>query len=149
MLRILIYITHIFSNWLLLLIIASKFWNLIWLTLFYLLAASNWLLLRNIWSRNIEIVMMVQITASRLIYCLIRWLVCSNIMLKTLDRMSTLKVSTSRITTGSYSIFTNRSSLTLLQLIFTRTRSRIFSTLVNILIVLTKRTKWHVTLSDY
>ncbi len=144
-----IYITHIFSNWLLLLIIASKFWNLIWLTLFYLLAASNWLLLRNIWSRNIEIVMMVQITASRLIYCLIRWLVCSNIMLKTLDRMSTLKVSTSRITTWSYSIFTSRSSLTLLQLIFTRTRSRIFSTLVNILIVLTKRTEWHVTLSDY
>ena len=144
-----IYITPIFSNWLLLLIIACKFWTLIWLTLFYFLAASNWLLLRNIWSRNIEIVMMVQITASRLIYCLIRWLVCSNIMLKTLDRMSTLKVSTSRITTWSYSIFTNRPSLTLLQLIFTRARSRIFSTLVNILIVLTKRTKWHVTLSDY
>ena len=129
--------TSISFSWLLLLIITCKFLILIWLSLFCLLVASNWLLLGNICCRNIEIVMMVQIATSRLIDCLIWWLVCANIMLKALDWMSTLIVSSSWITTWSYSIFTSWSSLSLLLLIFTRARTRIFTTFIDIWIRLT------------
>jgi hypothetical protein len=54
-----------------------------------------------------------------------------------LDWMSTLVVSSSWITTWSYSIFTSWSCLTLLLLIFNRARTRIFTTFVDIWICLT------------